>query len=66
MQSTTQEETLNTKADYERFVDNHGIKVCWYYAKNGRYAKNISGKQWGMRSRQSPSVALSRITKTEF
>ena len=28
MQSTTQEETLNAKADYERFSNNHEIKVC--------------------------------------
>ena len=37
MQSATQEKTLNTKAAYENFANNHGIKMCWYYVENGRY-----------------------------
>ena len=40
MWSMTQEETLNAKAAYERFSNNHGINICWYHSNNGQYAKN--------------------------
>ena len=39
MQSTTQEETLNANAAYQRFFNNHGIKVCRYHANNKLYSK---------------------------
>ena len=39
MQSTTKEETRNSKVDYEHFANNHGIKVCLYHVNNGQYAE---------------------------
>ena len=39
MQSTTKEETRNSKADYKHFSNNHGIKVCLYHVNNGQYAE---------------------------
>ena len=39
MRSTSQEENLAGKSDFERWADTFGVKIKRYHADNGRFSK---------------------------
>ena len=41
MQSLSSEETLAAKKAFERFTQQHGVRILHYHADNGRFADNL-------------------------